>query len=107
MRTFTNQEAITAVKRLTYSGTPSKGTLATVSNLTATCYLRPLSEEAAAQSGLQWGTGFTIITEVGIDIRVGDVITIDGDDYTIRGLAVHDRGFNAQYQKYLAVKPLL
>ena len=106
MRVFTQQQQVSAVKRLTYSGSPSKGVLGTVSSFTPTCYLRPLSEEASAQNSLQWGTGFTIITEIGIDIRVGDILTIGGVDYTVRGMAVHNRGGNTAYQKYLATKAL-
>lgn len=105
MQTFTNQQSITAIKRLVYSGTPSKGVLTTVAGATATGYLRPLSEESSAQTGLQWGTGFTLITEVGVDIRVGDVLTIASQTYTVRGRADHNRGFRAAYQKYLIVKP--
>lgn len=105
MLTFTNQQSVTAIKRLVYSGTPSKGVLTTVAGATANGYLRPLSEESSAQSGLQWGTGFTLITEVGVDIRVGDVITIASQLYTVRGRADHTRGMRAQYQKYIIVKP--
>ncbi len=105
MQTFTNEQTISTIKRLVYSGSPSKGTMTTVAGATATGYLRPLSEESSAQTGLQWGTGFTLITEVGVDIRVGDVITIASQDYTVRGRADHNRGFRAGYQKYLLVKP--
>lgn len=104
MLTFTNEHVISSVKRLSYSGSPSKGTYSVVgSNLNG--YLRPLSEEQAAVNSLQWGIGFTVITEVGVDIQVGDIITIEGQDYTVRGRADHNRGFRAQYQKYLVLKP--
>jgi len=105
MRRFTQQQTVSAVQRLTYSGSPSLGSLGVVSSFTPNCYLRPLSEEASGINGLQWGTGFTIITEVGIDIRIGDILTIEGVDYTVRGRADHNRGGITAYQKYLATKP--
>lgn len=102
MLTFTNQKLITQVKRLSYSG--GKGTQSIVmQNLHG--YLRPLSEEQAAVSSVQWGQGFTLITELGSGIIVGDIITIDSQDYTVRGLAVHDRGRRTAYNKYMVVKP--
>ena len=72
---------------------------------TATGYLRPLDDQALAVNGLQWGTGFTLITEVGVDIRQGDIITINSQDYTVRGRADHARGNTTPYQRYLIVKP--
>lgn len=103
MRTFTSQHQITEVKRLTYSGSPAKGTRA-ATGTTGTGYLRPLSEDQAAQNGMQWGQGFTLICEVGIDIQVGDMLTIDGGTYTVRGFADHNRGGATAYYKYLLVK---
>lgn len=103
MRTFTSQHSITSIARLTYSGTPSKGTRA-ATGTTATGYLRPLSEDQSAQNGMQWGVGFTLITEVGIDIKVGDVLTIDALTYTVRGFADHNRGGTPRHAKYLLVK---
>ena len=101
MRTFTNQKTITQVKRLAYSA--GKGTTSVVyQNLT--CYLRPLTEEQAAISGMQWGQGFNILTETDSPMQVGDILTIDSETYTVRGLAKHDRGRGTAYYKYLAVK---
>lgn len=103
MRTFTNQHIISTVKRLTYSGSPSKGVSSTVyTNLNG--YLRPLSEELSAVSGVQWGQGFTLITETDSPLLVGDILTIDSETYTVRGLAKHDRGRGTAYYKYLCVK---
>jgi len=103
MQTFTQQHSITAINRLTYSGSPKKGTRA-ATGTTATGYLRPLSEDQAAQNGMQWGVGHTLITEVGVDIQVGDVLTIDGGTYTVRGFADHSRGGATGYAKYLLIK---
>lgn len=103
MRTFTNETTISDISRLVYSGTPSTGTLTTVyQNLTG--YLRPLSEELAAINGVQWGQGFTLITETDSPILVGDVLTINSETYTVRGLANHNRGKGTAYFKYLLVK---
>lgn len=102
MRTFTNEKTISQVTRLSYVG--NKGTRSVVMNNIG-CYLRPLSEEQAAVNGMQWGQGYTIITEIASGIQVGDVVTISSQDYTIRGLAVHDRGGITAYNKYLASLP--
>lgn len=103
MKTFTDQRTISSVSRLTYSGTPSVGTNSVVyTNLKG--YLRPLSEEQSSMNSIQWGFGFQLITEVGIDIQIGDTLTIESNLYTVRGLAVHDRGGTTAYQKYLLVK---
>lgn len=103
MQTFTKNNAITSISRLTYSGTPSKGTRAATGG-TGTGYLRPLSEDQAAQNGLQWGQGHTLITEVDMDIQVGDVLTIDGNNFTVRGFADHNRGGRTAYYKFLLIK---
>lgn len=104
MRTFTSQSSITAVKRLgAYTG--GKATRGTTA-VSYTGYLRPLSEEQAAQNGLQWGIGYTLITETGVDIQVGDILTIAGTDYTVRGKADHSRGgYGTAYLKFLVVLP--
>lgn len=103
MRTFTNNKTVSSVKRLTYSGSPSKGTTSVVyQNLKG--YLRPLSEESSAVNQMQWGTGFHLITEIDSPILTGDILTIDSEIYTVRGQAKHDRGRQTSYFKYLLVK---
>lgn len=101
MLRYTNQKTIATVKRLVYSGSPSKGTQQTVyTNLTG--YLRPLSEESAAVSQMQWGVAFNLITEIDSPILVGDVLVIDSATYTVKGFADHSRGgLNTGYFKYL------
>ena len=103
MRTFTQNNTITSISRLTYSGTPSKGTRAATGG-SGKGYLRPLSEDQAAQNGLQWGKGYTLITEVDMDIQVGDVLVIDGSTFTVRGFADHNRGGRTAYYKFLLIK---
>lgn len=105
MRTFTTQNSIDAVKRLTYSGTPSKGTLSTVyTGLTG--YLRALDPEAAAVNNMQFGFAFSLITEQGIDIQIGDTLTIDGTDYNVKGVADYTAGNRrTSYLKFLLTKP--
>lgn len=105
MRTFTTQNSIDAVKRLTYSGSPSKGTLSTVyQNLTG--YLRPLDAETAAANQMQWGFAFSLITEMGLDIQIGDTLTIDGTDYNVKGKADYTAGNRrTSYLKFLLTLP--
>lgn len=102
MRTFTTEKSITSVKRQVYTG--AKSTLTEV-HTGFTGYLRPLSDDLAAANGLQFGQGYQLITEVGVDIQTGDRITIDAQDYTVRGKAVHDRGRGTAYTRFLMVKP--
>ena len=106
MRTFTTQQQITNISRLSYSGSPKVGTR-TSTGFTTTGYLRPLSEDQAAVNQLQWGIGYTLITEIDVDIQVGDILTIAGNTYTVRGKADHSRGGNSNtgYFKFLVVAP--
>lgn len=101
MRTFTNQKTISAIKRQTYVG--NKSSYASVG--TATGYLRPLSEEASSVNGVQFGFGFNLIVETDVDIRETDKVTIDSVEYTVRGVANHDRGGATKYKRILMVKP--
>ena len=101
MRTFTNQKVISAIKRQTYVG--QKSTFASVG--TATGYLRPLSEEASAANGVQFGYGFNLIFETDVDIRENDKVTIEGVEYTVKGVVNHDRGNLTAYKRALLTKP--
>lgn len=103
MLTFTTEKIVTAIKRQSYSGSPAKSTYTSIG--TATCYLRPLSEESASMNGMQYGLGFSAIFEIGTDIREADKITINDIEYTVRGVVLHDRGFATQYLRALLTKP--
>lgn len=98
MRTFTGQKSISSIDRLTYTG--SKSEFSSVAK-NVTCYLRPLTEEQASMNGFQYGTGFSAIFEVSIDVREGDRVTIEGEVYTVRGVVNHNRGINTQYKRAL------
>lgn len=107
MLLFTTQNAITAIKRQVYTG--NKSTYTSVG--TATGYLRPLTEEQSSLNGIQFGQGYQLITEAGVDIRTGDKVTINSIDYTVRGVADHTRGAIlfalTAHKKYLLVAPEL
>lgn len=95
---FSTQQTISAISRQVYTG--NKSTFTSVG--TGTGYLRPLSEEKSAVNGMQFGNGFQLITEVSLDIRIGDKLTINSVDYTVRGMANHNRGISLlQYKKYI------
>lgn len=98
---FTTQQTISSIARQTYTG--DKSSYASVGN--ATCYLRPLTEEQAAQNGVQWGNGFTMIVECAVDIREGDKVTISSTEYTVRGVVNHNRGGFTAYKRVLLLKP--
>ncbi len=101
MRTFTNQKTISAINRQTYAG--GKSSYATVGS--ATGYLRPLTEEQASTNGVQFGLGFSLITETDVDIREQDKVVIDSVEYTVRGTVLHDRGGATRYRRCLLTKP--
>lgn len=104
MLTFTTEKTVTAHKRQVYVG--NKSSYTTVSPVTlTTCYLRPLNEEQSAANGVQFGLGFSIIVECDVDIREGDKVTIDGVEYTVRGVVNHDRGGLTRYKRALCLKP--
>lgn len=103
MQTFTNQHQITAINRLTYSGTPKVGTRAATGK-TYSGYIRPLSVNDAAINNLQWGTGYTLIVEIGTDILPGDQVVIDSITYTVRGRSDFARNNRTSYLKFLVVK---
>lgn len=69
-----------------------------------TCYLRPLNELQSAENGVQYGLGFQVIVECEVDIREGDKITIEGVEYTLRGVVNHDRGGATRYKRAVGVK---
>lgn len=102
MLTFTGQKSISAISRQSYSGSPTKSVYASVG--TATCYLRPLTEEQAAMNGFQFGTAFAAIFETSVDVREADKLTIDSIVYTVRGVVNHDRGRNTAYKRALLTK---
>ena len=99
MLTFTKQHTISAVKRLTYSG--GKGTRGTVSGATYSCYLKPISIQEAAVNGMQWGTAYIVILDVGSNVLVNDVITISSQDYTVQGIATYSHGSMVRRTDYM------
>lgn len=103
MRTFTGQKTVSAITRITgYVGNLSAST--TITTVTS-CYLRPLSEVESSNNGYQYGTAFNAIFEPEDDVREQDKITIEGVQYTVKGVALHDRGFATRYLKALIFKP--
>lgn len=99
---FTNNNAVTQIQRQVYTG--NKSTF-TATGTTCRAYLRPLSMEEASINGMQYGKSYQLITEVGIDIQIGDRLTIDGADYTVRGVANHNRGGITAHKKYILADP--
>ncbi len=98
---FTNNNTISAIKRQVYLS----GKSSYVSVAAANGYLRPLSEEQAAANGFQYGNGFSLIVEVVTDIREGDKVTVDGTEYTVRGVVNHNRGGITAYKRCLMLRP--
>jgi hypothetical protein len=101
---FTTQKNITAHTRISgYVGNLSQST--TVTTGPASCYLRPLSEIESSNNGFQYGVAHNAIFEVGEDIQEQDKITIDGTEFTVKGVIDHSRGYATGYIKALIIKP--
>ena len=90
------------IKRLTYSGTPKKGTFGTISTVKG--YLRPLSETQASENGFQYGQAFALLVDVSSDLKETDELVIDGKKYKVQGVANHDRG-DLQHKRALITLP--
>lgn len=104
MQYFTQQKSITNIERQVYNGANTLSSM-TTTGVTATGYLRPLTEEQQSNNGMQYGTGFSLIVETSIDIREGDRLTISGSTYTVKGVVNHDRGGVTAYKRCLLLKP--
>lgn len=100
MQYFTQNNTISAIKRQSYSG--GKSTYSTVGS--GTGYLRPLSEEQASANGLQFGLAFNLLVETDVDIRETDRVTVDSEEYTVKGVANHNRGGYTAYKRCLIIK---
>lgn len=102
MLTFTGQKTISSLTRINgYSGNLSQSI--TMPGFTG--YLRPMSETESSANGFQYGTVFSLIIETDVDIQEQDKITIDDIEYTVQGVATHDRGFGTRYKKALINRP--
>ena len=85
---FVYDKAITAVKRLTYTG--NKSSLVTTA-VNFECYLEPLDAEMSQQSGVQWGTAFRAFLNTGNDVVIGDNITLNTENYVVKGKMDYDQ----------------
>lgn len=100
---FTTQKAVSLITRITgYVGNLSQSSAITT---VTSCYLRPLSEVESSNNGFQYGHAFNAIFEPDADVIENDKITIEGTVYTVKGVALHDRGTFTQYKKALIFKP--
>jgi len=75
------------IKRTTYVG--DKSSFITASTVKG--YLRPLSEEEASLNGFQHGQAFALQVPSAVDLRKGDKVVIESKQYTVGGVANHDR----------------
>lgn len=98
--TFLNR--VVEISRLSYSGTPKKGTFGIVSTVKG--YLRPLSEVQASENGFQFGQAFSLLVDTASDLREGDEVLIETIKYKVQGVANHDRG-NLSHKRALLTFP--
>lgn len=99
MRTFLDDKDFT-IKRQTYIG--NKSSFATVG--TGKGFFRPLDELQASANGFQFGQAFLLKTEVENDVRKTDIIEIDAVEFTVQGVATHDRG-SVPFKRILMTLP--
>ncbi|MCK5019590.1 MAG: hypothetical protein KAS32_21205 [Candidatus Peribacteraceae bacterium] len=85
---------ITAVSRMSYTG--NKSSRANTGD-TFDCSLQPLDDQTGQIQGIQFGQGYRVYVQLDADILVGDILTIDGDEYTVRG----KQAWNHNYHKFL------
>jgi hypothetical protein len=102
MQVFTSEKQNITVNRMVYTSGSTRGIYA-FTGTTMGC-LVPLSEESSSLNGIQYGFGFKLIMEVNQDVREGDKVTVDGTIYNVRGTALHNRGFNAQYLRCILMR---
>lgn len=50
-------------------------------------YLKPLSEADSSINGLQYGKGFVFVTSSNSDIKTGDKLEIEGEEYNVQALS--------------------
>ncbi len=98
LETFYTKTA--TINRLSYTGDVSSFSAVG----TAKGYLRPLSETQASDNGFQFGQAFMFQVPVSVDIIEGDTLTIDGQIFNIKGVAIHDR-FSIAHKRCLLTLP--
>lgn len=95
LETFYTKTA--TIKRQSYVGDKSTfNTIATVKG-----HLRALDETQAAANGFQFGQAHAFQVPVNTDIQESDTLTIDGKEYRVNGVAVHDRGLSTDHRRAL------
>jgi hypothetical protein len=55
-------------------------------------YLRQLDEKSSALNGIQYGIGFKMTVEIGVDVSIGDRLTVDGVKYEVKGIKDDEMG---------------
>lgn len=100
MRKYLQQNTISAINRQTYTG--NKSAYTTVGS--GMGYLRPMTETQSSVNALQFGMGNTLFVENDTDIRETDKVTVDGVEYTVRGVSTHPIGA-VPYKKCILIRP--
>ncbi len=91
------------VKRLTQSG--DKSSYQSVS-VDGACMLRQAGAHLTQINGLQYGELWEMYAAAGVDVRTTDRVTVDGVDYTVKGVRSDTLG-GADYTHILLVKKTL
>lgn len=105
LKQFINQTAV-AILRQTYVNNVSSFAITSY----VAGYLRSLDPETASANGMQYGYGYSFITDFNVDIRVGDKIAIalsgTTTTYTVKGVNQNAQlGNPTAYLKALVTLP--
>ena len=72
---------------------------------TIKCNLQSMDNEMSKINEIQIGRGFMLFCKITDDIQETDIITIDAQDYTIKGVTDYEMG-GISYKKAMAIKSI-
>lgn len=87
------------IKRQIYVN--DKSTYANVG--TISCNLQPMDNEMSKINDIQIGRGFMVFCKIADDIQDTDILNIDTQDYTVKGITDYRMG-NLEYKKVILIK---
>jgi hypothetical protein len=98
MKSFTTVNYTT--KRLTQTGNKSDYAETGIGGMG---HLRQLDDHLASLNGIQYGEGWKLTIDREQDVTVTDKVTIDGDDFEVRGVKQENMG-SFSFKELLMVK---
>jgi len=66
-------------------------------------FFKPMSDEMAMINSIQIGQGFLLVVDGEVDIKATDRLTINSEDYDVKGVGLHElRGIS--YKRLILIK---